>query len=264
MTDTAPTPNPRDLVKRLREAAARKWPGAEPAERHSLFSQAADAIEALAHPAPAEPTRSQKLAAAGFTPRDTRIACDECGQPCTPQMLPIHKCAPAEPAEPDEPVAHEVMMCPNSACGWMGKCLKPGECHSGPGAWATSSAAPPQPVQPPATAQPVQAPPGWVPVTERLPDSGKVVLACYTNRAGRVRRIRAEWVAEKSREANSDDSDISGYDEATDTFYVPPGWYEKIDNWGDYSSVAVCEGEVTHWMPLPAAPDAPAPAKEQP
>ncbi len=93
----------------------------------------------------------------------------------------------------------------------------------------------------------------WVPVTERMPASGVTVLACYTNSAGNVRRIRAEWIAAKTIESDTD-SEISEYDEATDCFYDPEGWYEKIDNWGDYSSVAVVEGEVTHWMPLPAPP----------
>ena len=93
----------------------------------------------------------------------------------------------------------------------------------------------------------------WVPVTERMPASGVTVLACYTNSAGKVRRIRAEWVAAKTIESDAD-SEISEYDETTDCYYDPEGWYEKIDNWGDYSSVAVVEGEVTHWMPLPAPP----------
>lgn len=98
-------------------------------------------------------------------------------------------------------------------------------------------------------------PVAWVPVAERLPASGQTVIACYTNSAGNVRRIRAEWIADKSVEASSE-SDIGVYDEATDTYYDPEGWYEKIDNWGDYSSVAVVEGDITHWMPLPAAPGA--------
>jgi hypothetical protein len=104
-------------------------------------------------------------------------------------------------------------------------------------------------------AEAAQEPAQWVPVAERRPPSGQVVLACYMNRAGRLRRIRAQWIAAKSREANSDDSDIGVYDEATDTFYDPEGWYERIDNWGDYSAVMVCEGEPTHWMPLPPAPE---------
>ena len=94
----------------------------------------------------------------------------------------------------------------------------------------------------------------WVPVTERMPDSGCVVLACYTNRAGKLRRIRAEWVAAKTQESGGD-SDIGEYDEATDTYYDPQGWYERIDNWDDgFSAVGVSEGEVTHWMHLPDPP----------
>ena len=93
----------------------------------------------------------------------------------------------------------------------------------------------------------------WVKVTERMPPSGQIVLVCYTNRAERIRRIRAQWIAAKTSEAHSE-AEFCDYDEATDTFYTPEGWYECIDNWNDYSSVAVCEGEVTHWMPLPPDP----------
>ena len=109
---------------------------------------------------------------------------------------------------------------------------------------------------------------GWIPVAERMPDSGCVVLACYRNSAGNLRRIRAEWVAAKTQESD-DASDIGEYDEATDTYYDPQGWYERIDNWDDgFSAVGVSQGEVTHWMHLPDAPGAaaprPAPAEPQP
>ena len=109
---------------------------------------------------------------------------------------------------------------------------------------------------------------GWIPVAERMPDSGCVVLACYRNSAGNLRRIRAEWVAAKTQESGGD-SDIGEYDEATDTYYDPQGWYERIDNWDDgFSAVGVSQGEVTHWMHLPDAPGAaaprPAPAEPQP
>lgn len=111
--------------------------------------------------------------------------------------------------------------------------------------------------------QPAVEPVAWTPVANGLPASGVVVLACYRNRLGNLRRIRAEWVAAKTQEADgSDESECAEYDEATDTFYIAQDWYERIDNWGDYSSVAVTEGEVTHWMPLPPAPDA-APQAQQ-
>ncbi len=32
------------------------------------------------------------------------------------------------------------------------------------------------------------------------------------------------------------------------------GWYECINNWDDYTEVAIHEGEPSHWMPLPAPP----------
>lgn len=107
----------------------------------------------------------------------------------------------------------------------------------------------------PLYAHPPAQQPQWTPIADGLPASGRTVLACYTNRVGNVRRIRAHWVAAKTSEA-SDESEFSEYDEDTDTYYSPEGWYENIDNWGDYSSVFVCEGEVTHWMPLPDAPAA--------
>lgn len=93
----------------------------------------------------------------------------------------------------------------------------------------------------------------WVPVVERMPPSGAVVLVAYRNERGEWRRIRAQWIAAKSVEAGCD-SEIGEYDEATDTYYDPEGWYESINNWDDYSAVMVYEGQPSHWMPLPAPP----------
>lgn len=105
----------------------------------------------------------------------------------------------------------------------------------------------------PAVASPLYEALRWVPVAECLPARSRTVLACYLNRAGMLRRIRAHWISAKTVEACTDD-ECSEYDDATDTYWTPEGWYEQIDNWGDYSAVAVCEGEVTHWMPLPDPP----------
>ena len=95
---------------------------------------------------------------------------------------------------------------------------------------------------------------GWVPTSERLPASGQTVLACYRNTLGNWRRIRACWVAAKTEESSLE-SEIGEYDEASDCYYDPAGWYEKIDNWEDYTAVAVYQGEITHWMPLPEPPN---------
>ena len=157
--------------------------------------------------------------------------------------------AEAQPTPSVEPVAW-ACLAPNGQIAYFdGKpMVMPGPvgnvCHTVP-----LYAAPP--------AQP--APAGWTPTALCLPRSGVVVLACYKNSHGNWRRIRAEWVADKSREASAEYSEIGVYDEATDTYYDPEGWYERIDNWDDYSAVAVTQGEITHWMPLPAAPGEAAP-----
>lgn len=100
-------------------------------------------------------------------------------------------------------------------------------------------------------------PEGWINVDDRSPATGTPVLACYKNSAGKLRLIRASWVAAKSHES-SPDSEIGEYDEELDCYFDPEGWYEKIDNWDDYSAIAVHE-PVTHWMLLPAAPQPPEP-----
>ena len=93
----------------------------------------------------------------------------------------------------------------------------------------------------------------WIPVAERMPENGVTVLAAYQNELGNWRRIRARWIAAKTVESYGD-SDIGEYDEATDTYYDPEGWYECMENWDEYAYVAVHHGEPTHWMPLPEAP----------
>ena len=82
------------------------------------------------------------------------------------------------------------------------------------------------------------------------------VIATYVNSLGNRRTIMAKWIPGKTEEAHSLDDEFGEYDEATDTTYVPEGWYEVIDNFDDCTFVAVSEGVITHWMPLPEAPDA--------
>lgn len=95
----------------------------------------------------------------------------------------------------------------------------------------------------------------WVSVRDELP--AKYCLAVYETSRGQQRIIRAMHVKQYQIEANGDECD-SETNEADDMEYIKAGWYECIDNWGEYSSVKVCEGEVTHWMPLPSLPGAPA------
>lgn len=97
----------------------------------------------------------------------------------------------------------------------------------------------------------------WISVEERLPESGRTVLAFYLNSHGKGRCIRAMFVKRWTVEAEEfADPDVQccEYSEQDDCYYTTEGWYELIDNWPDYASCAVIEGVITHWMPLPAAP----------
>lgn len=67
---------------------------------------------------------------------------------------------------------------------------------------------------------------GWVNLPGQLPEPGKPVLLDI----GTEFPIRAMWAAKHTVEAGDDDTDWGEYDEATDTYYCPEGWYEWNQN----------------------------------
>lgn len=79
---------------------------------------------------------------------------------------------------------------------------------------------------------------------ESAPKDGRKIMLFYRNANGLARAVMARWLTDE--QAEETDHDEVG---------LEAGWYECIDNWDDYSQVAIHEGEPTHWMPLPAAPD---------
>ena len=80
---------------------------------------------------------------------------------------------------------------------------------------------------------------GWIPVDRQMPKSGQIVLALQKwDHSGKLGVIRAAWVAAKTEES-SPESDIGEYDEATDTYYDPEGWYEQISHWDEISAAGV-------------------------
>ena len=97
----------------------------------------------------------------------------------------------------------------------------------------------------------------WIPVTERLPESGKHVLAaCEVRSYGSVSGryvCDAYYAAAKSMTGGCGDDFATEYDEEDDEYYLLEGWYEVIKNWDDYNSIVI-PSYVTHWMPLPQPP----------
>lgn len=82
----------------------------------------------------------------------------------------------------------------------------------------------------------------WQPIAT-APQTGRKVILFYLNRNSLPRTVMARWLTDEQVE------EIDG-----DGVGLKAGWYECIDNWDDYTEVAIYEGEPTHWMPLPAAP----------
>ena len=95
-----------------------------------------------------------------------------------------------------------------------------------------------------------------VPLSERLPEPNVKVLAHYFNALGNGRTICAIWVPAKSRsdEGDLDADDFLEYDEESDKYHWPEGWYEAIENWDELGWAKVYEGEIVYWQPLPKWP----------
>ena len=91
----------------------------------------------------------------------------------------------------------------------------------------------------------------WILSDERLPEDCFPVIAFGLNSCGKCRTIRAAYARKNELEASCDYDDFGEYDEATDTYYAPEGWYEWNENEETHWQV---DFKITHWMPLPEAP----------
>jgi len=95
----------------------------------------------------------------------------------------------------------------------------------------------------------------WIPITERPPKSGAhVLLLCETNPSKNTYVCDGYYAAPKEIVGGCDAECDTEYDDETDEFYLLEGYYEVIKNWDDFGSVVIGD-IVTHWRPLPAAPD---------
>ena len=90
----------------------------------------------------------------------------------------------------------------------------------------------------------------WISVDERLPEPGNPVLLDI----GKKYPIRALWAAKNTVRVGTDVDDWGEYDEETDEYYCPEGWYE----WNEHEEVHWAVSETPRaWRelppPLPAA-----------
>ena len=85
----------------------------------------------------------------------------------------------------------------------------------------------------------------WISVDERLPEPGMPVLLDI----GKKFPIRALWAKKHTVRVGTDVDDRGEYDEETDEYYCPEGWYE----WNEHEEVhwAVSEETPRAWRELP-------------
>jgi len=81
----------------------------------------------------------------------------------------------------------------------------------------------------------------------------KNVLVFYTNANGKGRVVKA-FQCGKFEHKSSEESEHAEYCEEKDAYYDPPGWYEVIDNWDEFTHIFIHEGDPTEWQPLPDPP----------
>ena len=85
---------------------------------------------------------------------------------------------------------------------------------------------------------------GWISVDERLPEPGNPVLLDI----GKKYPIRALWAAKNTVRVGTDVDDCGEYDEETDEYYCPEGWYE----WNEHEEVHWAVSETPRaWRELP-------------
>lgn len=91
----------------------------------------------------------------------------------------------------------------------------------------------------------------WISIDDEMPHHGQKVLATYKNNYGKQRTVIANHLERWKEESNFEDYTTDEYSEEFDRYFYVEGWYEQIDNWGDFNFIHIYEGKITHWMPLP-------------
>ena len=99
----------------------------------------------------------------------------------------------------------------------------------------------------------------WIPVTERLPETGQDVELCcgYKNYRGEIVRYIciAYHVNRYEMKYSADwDEGCDEYREEDDEYYILEGWYERIHNWDTYGAVKIDDLALA-WRELPKLPE---------
>lgn len=93
----------------------------------------------------------------------------------------------------------------------------------------------------------------WQPI-ETAP-TGRNVLIAFQNSLGKWRYAKAALIAPRTQETYGD-SDWLEYDDETDTYWLPGGWYEDVEaeTGSDFTRFHLSGVRPTHWLPLPQPP----------
>lgn len=74
---------------------------------------------------------------------------------------------------------------------------------------------------------------------ETAPKDKRIIVLCQYE-SGRKVAVIACYCSKFTQEASDDlcGEDWCDYDENSDTYYCPEGWYEQIENWDDLTACA--------------------------
>ena len=91
----------------------------------------------------------------------------------------------------------------------------------------------------------------WIDVKALPKDSSDFLVRMKWHRSENTVCFVARYCRPLDMESDNTE-DWAVYDEKSDAYYCPEGWYESNVNWdGEYSYVQVTEGDVIEYMPIP-------------